>query len=106
MLRQALDLPVECFNSGPAGGDQQMGARIVEHRIDMLVFFWDPLGLQPHENDVRALLRIAVLADIPLACNRTTADYLITSPLLPTVMPVPPTPRVVDLTTRTTAHAP
>lgn len=79
-LAEALQLPVERMHTGgPRGGDLQIGAAIVEGRIDMLVFFWDPLTAQPHEPDVRALLRVAVLRDIPTACNRATADHLISS---------------------------
>lgn len=76
MLSTALDLAVERLASGPMGGDLQLGARIVEASIDMLVFFWDPLTAQPHEPDVKALLRVAVLRDIPTACNRSTANHL------------------------------
>lgn len=76
----ALRVPVERVASGPKGGDQQIGARIVEGRIDILVFFWDPLEPQPHDPDVKALLRLAVLYDIPTACNRATAEAL--APLL------------------------
>jgi methylglyoxal synthase len=82
LLSEALDLPVTCFQSGPLGGDQQIGALIALGDLDMLIFFWDPLSSQPHDSDVKALVRLAVLWDIPIACNRTSADYLITSPLL------------------------
>ncbi len=79
VLAEALDLPVERMRSGPQGGDLQIGAAIVEGRIDVLVFLWDPLTAQAREPDVKALLRIAVLRDIPTACNRATADHLISS---------------------------
>jgi methylglyoxal synthase len=82
LLGDLLDLPVTCFQSGPLGGDQQIGALIASSRLDMLVFFWDPMSSQPHDSDVKALVRIAVVWNIPIACNRTSADYLITSPLL------------------------
>ncbi|MFI6580948.1 methylglyoxal synthase [Embleya sp. NPDC050493] len=82
ILADELDLEIIRFRSGPLGGDQQIGSRIAEGAVDLLVFFWDPLSPQPHEPDVRALLRLAVLADIPVACNRATADFVITSPLL------------------------
>jgi len=75
-------VPVTRFQSGPLGGDQQIGALIALGELDMLVFFWDPMSSQPHDSDVKALVRLAVLWDIPIACNRTSADYLITSPLL------------------------
>ena len=82
LLSEALDLPVTRFQSGPLGGDQQIGALIALGELDMLIFFWDPMSSQPHDSDVKALVRLAVLWDIPIACNRTSADYLITSPLL------------------------
>jgi methylglyoxal synthase len=82
LLSARLNLPVTCFQSGPLGGDQQIGALIASGDLDMLVFFWDPMSPQPHDSDVKALVRIAVVWNIPIACNRTSADYLITSPLL------------------------
>ncbi len=82
LLEEHLGYPVFKFKSGPFGGDQQIGARITEGEIDCLVFFWDPLTAQPHEHDVRALLRLATLWNIPTACNESTGDLLITSPQL------------------------
>lgn len=79
ILSEQTDLPVRAYNSGPLGGDQQIGARIVEGSIDMVIFFWDPLEAQPHDPDIRALLRIAAVYDVPLATNRATADFLMTS---------------------------
>ena len=82
LISEQTQLPVTAYNSGPLGGDQQIGSRIVECKIDFMIFFWDPLASQPHDPDVKALLRIASLYDIPVATNQSTADFLITSPLM------------------------
>ena len=82
MITEATGLPVKGYNSGPLGGDQQIGAKVVEGQVDFIIFFSDPLTAQPHDPDVKALLRIAQVYDIPIANNKATADFMITSPLM------------------------
>lgn len=81
-LTDQLGLTVEGLMSGPLGGDQQIGARIAEQRLDVLVFFWDPFAPQPHDPDVKALLRLAALWNVPVACNAASADFMLSSPYL------------------------
>lgn len=82
LIATDLDLTVTRFLSGPLGGDQQVGAAVAEGRLDFVIFFWDPLEPQPHDVDVKALLRIAVVYNTPIACNRATADFILSSPLM------------------------
>jgi methylglyoxal synthase len=82
ILEKALGFKITRLQSGPLGGDTQIGSKIVDGEIDFMIFFWDPLEPQPHDTDIKALLRMAVVWNIPIACNRATADFMISSPLM------------------------
>lgn len=88
LISEATDLEIHRYKSGPYGGDMQIGSDIADGQIDAVIFFWDPLAAQPHDVDVKALLRICILYNIPLACNRATANMIISSPLFKSSNPV------------------
>lgn len=88
LLEETLETPVQKLLSGPLGGDQQLGAMIAEGKLDIIIFFWDPMEAQPHDSDVKALLRIAVTWNMIIACNRTTADFVLTSVLMKEEYPI------------------
>jgi methylglyoxal synthase len=101
LMEEALKRPITRLLSGPLGGDQQIGSKIAEGEIQLLIFFWDPLEPQPHDPDIKALLRIAALYNIPVACNPASADYMIHSPLLHSEYK-PNDPDFTDYTSRLT----
>lgn len=82
LVEESIDRPVTKLLSGPLGGDQQIGALVAEGVVDIIIFFWDPMASQPHDPDIKALLRLGVVWNIPMACNRATADFMLTSPLM------------------------
>ncbi|HEY0040117.1 MAG TPA: methylglyoxal synthase [Flavisolibacter sp.] len=89
IIEKELGLPVEKLITGPLGGDQQLGAMIAQGKMDLVIFFWDPLEAQPHDSDVKALIRLAVAWNIIIACNITTADFVMASPLMNEVYTAP-----------------
>ncbi|MDA0907629.1 MAG: methylglyoxal synthase [Bacteroidetes bacterium] len=96
LISEATDLDIHRYKSGPYGGDMQIGSDIADGQIDAVVFFWDPLAAQPHDVDIKALLRICILYNIPLACNRATANMIISSPLFKSSNPSPNTTSTVS----------